>query len=523
MPDVDVVIIGSGFGGAVTACRLAEAGYTVTVLERGRQWTVGDFPRKPDDAWTFDVDDPAKRHGWFDFRVFPNMTVVAGAGVGGGSLVYANIFIPAKKETFDAGWPTEITFDGLGPHYARAGQMLGVEPVPDTQWPERTKLMKEAADRMGWSGRFEPLELAVRFDKTWHYGLADPHSLAHAKMAPNDHGLEQGTCVHLGTCDIGCEAKARNTLDFNYLARATALGATIEPLALARTVAPEAGGYRVHVQRIDNGTLKADSVSGRLVILAAGSLGSTEILLRSRDEAQTLTNLSARLGQGWSSNGDFLTPAIHLLRKVEPSRGPTITSAINLLDGVEGGHEMFIEDGGIPDLIRAQIDASVHAGGIDANPLLRFLGGLSQAMAAGGGGLAHVMPWFAQARDAADGVMSLRNGRLFLDWDIEASEPTMEAVADMHRRLAFKTGGVPLTSPAWVFSKDLITPHPLGGCNMGTSAADGVVSHMGEVFGHPNLFVADGAIVPKAIGLNPSRTIAALAERIAEQIVQQDR
>jgi cholesterol oxidase len=131
----------------------------------------------------------------------------------------------------------------------------------------------------------------------------------------------------------------------------------------------------------------------------------------------------------------------------------------------------------------------------------------------------HVMPWFAQSRDAADGVMSIKNGKLFLDWDIKASQATLDAVVSAHQKLAQLTGGLPLTPLTWTIGHDLITPHPLGGCNMGTSAATGVVDYKGEVFGYPGLFVADGAIVPKALGLNPSRTIAALAEFIAADLV----
>jgi cholesterol oxidase len=133
------------------------------------------------------------------------------------------------------------------------------------------------------------------------------------------------------------------------------------------------------------------------------------------------------------------------------------------------------------------------------------------------------MPWFAQARDAADGRLKLTNGRLDLDWDVSASRATFDAVVHMHQKLAAATGGMALVPLTWTFSHDLITPHPLGGCNMGRSAADAVVGHNGEVFGYRNLYVADGAIVPKAIGLNPSRTIGALSERIASLIVAEGR
>jgi len=130
MSDFDAIVIGSGFGGAITACRLSEAGYKVLVLERGRRWSPATFPRTPSDPWLFDPNAPQTRNGWFDFRVFNHMTVATGAGVGGGSLVYANISIEAKKETFDAGWPPEITYAELQPHYATVGQMLNVQKVP---------------------------------------------------------------------------------------------------------------------------------------------------------------------------------------------------------------------------------------------------------------------------------------------------------------------------------------------------------------------------------------------------------
>jgi cholesterol oxidase len=521
MSDFDAVVIGSGFGGAITSCRLAEKGYRVVVLERGREWNPTNFPRNPDDPWVFDANDPAKRNGWVDLRVFPNMTVAQGAGVGGGSLIYANISIPAKKETFDAGWPAEITFAELAPHYATVGRMLDVKPVPTSQWPQRTKLMKAAADAAGFSDRFEPLELAVSFDGDWNYELPNAHAVARSKTFVNAHGVQQGTCVHLGNCDIGCDVNARNTLDLNYLAVAKKKGADVRPLHLVRAIAPDPQGYRVSYERIEGGALVPGEVTGRLVIVAAGSLGSTELLLRCRDLHQTLPAISARLGIGWSSNGDFLTPAIHPFRHVDPTHGPTITAAINLLDHGADGQDVFIEDGGFPDVAAAYLRRQIANPPTDpfARRIIESLRPLLGANLL----LDHVMPWFAQARDAADGVLTLENGKLDLRWDITRSRQTMDAVVSMHQRLAQLTQGMALTPLTWTAAHDLITPHPLGGCNIGTTAANGVVDHKGEVFGYRNLFVADGAIVPKAIGLNPSRTIGALAERIAGIIAAESR
>lgn len=520
MFDFDALVIGSGFGGSVTSCRLAEKGYKVLVLERGRRWDPTTFPRKPDDPWVFDPANPVTRHGWFDFRIFRHMTVVQGAGIGGGSLVYANISIPAKKATFDAGWPAEITFEGLAEHYATVGKMLNVSKVPQQQWPERTKLMKEAAASVGFGDKFEPLELAVTFDDNWNYQLPNAHATARSVMKDNGHGKMQGTCVHLGNCDIGCDVNARNTLDLNYLADAEKAGAQIRPLHLVTGIEPHDGGYRVRFNRIDSGTMVPESATARLVIVAAGSLGSTELLLRCR-EANTLPSLSPRLGMGWSSNGDFLTPAIHPFRRVDPTHGPTITAAINLLDHGADGQDVFIEDGGFPGLVDTLLRR--QAANSPSDPFARAIVESLRPLLAANLLTDHVMPWFAQARDAADGHLQLKDGRLDLDWDITKSMQTMDAVVHMHQRLAQATQGMALTPLTWTVTHDLITPHPLGGCNMASSADAGVVDHKGEAFGHKNLFVADGAIVPKAIGLNPSRTIAALAERIASIIVAEQR
>lgn len=511
-PDCDALIVGSGFGGAVLACRLAEAGCKVIILERGRRWAAQNFPREPNDPWIWDDADPAARNGWFDFRVFPNMSVVSGAGVGGGSLVYANVSIEAKPDTFDQGWPAEIGFTSLKPHYDTVGRMLGVQRVPANQLTERTRIMREGAEKSGFGNRFRQVDLAVTFDAAWPADAADRHDPKHSRMHLNEHGVEQGTCVHLGNCDIGCDVKARNTLDLNYLAVAERRGAAIRPLHIVRSVKPVAEGYEVSFERIAGNQLLAGRLTSRYVVLAAGSLGSTDILLRSRD-AGLLPLVSQRLGLAWSSNGDFLTPALHPFRDVQPTRGPTITSAIDLLDGEYMGKSIFIEDGGLPDFGRnfleqlaAQPQTDPRADRVKATVL---------PLVASGSLFNSIMPWFAQARDAADGRLGLKNGRLWLEWDAAASEETINAVASLHRKLAFLTAGLPLTPLTWTIGRDLITPHPLGGCNMGSTPADGVVDYKGEVFNYPRLFVADGAIVPKAIGLNPSRTIAALAEHIA--------
>ena len=519
MENFDTVIVGSGFGGSIMACRLAQKGAKVLVLERGRRWDVKDYPREPDDAWFYDVDEPHRENGWIDLRVFPDMTVAQGAAVGGGSLIYANISVEAPPEIFDSGWPPEITYDVLKPYYDEVGSMLDVQEIPDGQLTERFKLMRDGANALGHGGRFRKLPIAVTFDEDWNYDLDDPFSHKHSKEFTNRHGQKQGTCIHLGNCDIGCEVRAKNTLEMNYIPEAEKSGAEVRELHVVRKIAPYGNGYRIDYDRIQNERLISEHVTAERVVIAAGSLNSTELLLRCRDQFKTLRDVSPFLGHGWSSNGDFLTPAFYKDRRVSPTQGPTISSAIDFLDGSDGGHRYWIEDGGFPDLLGNLKEETIIRKKLKKfGPALQELHENTRDRDP----LQHTMPWFSQGIDAADGRMYL--GRkwywpwsrvLKLDWEIDKSELLYDAIVDMHKKLSHATDGRPWVPPTWTLLKNLVTPHPLGGCNMGTNRDNGVVDHKGAVFGYENLYVIDGAIIPEAVGRNPTRTIGALAERAA--------
>jgi len=531
----DAIVIGSGFGGAITGCRLALAGYRVLILERGRRWdNVASpgrtpYPREVSDPWVWNQERPEHLNGWFEIRSFPNMTVLAGAGVGGGSLVYANVSAEAPAHRFDQGWPAEITYAELKPYYDKVAQFLNVQTIPNNQWTERTRLMHDGAAAIGEEARFRPVELAVSFDADWTYDQPDPFNPAKSKRFLNAQGVEQGTCVHLGHCDLGCDVKARNTLDVTYIPVAEKHGAEVRPLHVVTNIAPAAGGYRVSWDRIEDGRRIPGAETARIVIVAAGSIGSTELLLRCRDEAGTLQGLPW-LGRNWSSNGDFLTPAYHPDREVSFTKGPTISSIIDFLDGSFQGHSFWVQDGGFPDAVTAWLRHLRDQPRADQGFRTRLLLDAIQHLLDSRDPFRHVMPWFAQAVDAGDGVLRLKRpwwffGRphLHLDWDAERSEAAINAVVAMHKKLAEATGGKPLVPPTWSLAKDLVTPHPLGGCNMSASPEAGVVDHKGEVFGHKNLYVADGAVIPEALGVNPSRTIAAVAERIAAKIIEDGR
>ncbi|MGB0799797.1 MAG: NAD(P)-binding protein, partial [Planktomarina sp.] len=200
----DVIIIGSGFGGSVHACRLATAGRGVVVLERGRRWAPADYPRSPDDAWVYDIDEPEKQNGWLDLRIFDDMWVATGAGVGGGSLIYANVSIDAKPEMLNTGWTSHINADILAPHYERVADMLKPQQLPDNQLTHRFKLMREAAEKTGAADRFGKVDLAVSFDPDGTFPDRRPPTEDAQKTFTNAFGRTQGYCTHMGNCDIGC-------------------------------------------------------------------------------------------------------------------------------------------------------------------------------------------------------------------------------------------------------------------------------------------------------------------------------
>ncbi|MFT3927742.1 MAG: GMC family oxidoreductase [Myxococcales bacterium] len=518
--DFDAIVIGSGFGGAITACRLQEQGHKVLVLERGRRWDKKTFPRAPEDPWIWHNEARERLNGWAEVHAFKNMGVVTGAGVGGGSLIYANISCEAHRDTFKRGWPAEISYEVLKPFYDRVGAFMNVGAIPDGQITARMQLMKEGANAIGAPERYKKLQLAVSFDDQWTYATDFERGEAASKIFKNQQGAEQGTCVHLGRCDVGCDVLAKNTLDLNYLYWAEKKGTEVRPLHFVTNIEPlSQGGYRVAFEELKGGARHPGSATAKLVIVAAGSIGSTELLLRCKLETKSLPKLSERLGYNWSSNGDFLTPALQLGREVNPAVGPTIGSAIDFFEeGVEGG--FWIEDGGFPALVSGLIDHRLDQRdiGFKAKVILKFMQKLLRQKEA----FRNVMPWFAQGVDAANGKLMLRQRsfldkrlKLDLEWDIDRSREVMDKIVAMHVKLARHTGGVPVVPPSWSIFKDLITPHPLGGCNMGRDASQGVVDHAGQVFGYPGLYVADGAIIPEALGVNPSRTIGALAERIA--------
>ena len=525
MSTFDAIVIGSGFGGAITARRMAEKGMRVLVLERGRRWEPRDYPRKPTDPWIFSHTHPDRHHGWLDMRFFKHMTVAQAAGVGGGSLTYSSVALELNADVFTHGWPAEITAGELRPYYDTVAREMNLAVVPDNQLTSRFKIAREAAHNLGYDTRFSKAPLAVTFSEQWHPDLEDAYDQKHSVPFVNAHGQQQGTCVHLGNCDIGCDVRAKNSLDVNYIPRAEQHGAEVRPLHLVRFIEPASGGYRVVFDHIADGGLIRGEETARLVVVAAGSVGTTELLLRCRDEFKTLPRLSPLLGTHWSANANYLSMGNYRADKgrVHQSVGVPISSVLDFTDGSFHGARFAIEDDGVPNVVlnalKAYFDQAgeSRAGGALVEAIEKHLHDDYL--------LSDMMMWLGAGIDAGDGVFTLRPHGLLsthleldLAWDHERSRGVLDAMAEMSKNLTQATGGHWFEPPSWSVFKNLLTLHPLGGCRMGTSAQTGVVDHLGRVFEYPNLIVADGAIVPTATGQNPSHTIAALAERVAAHI-----
>ena len=520
----DAIVIGSGFGGAITACRLAEKGMRVLVLERGRRWEVDQYPRRPGDAWIFSQDHPALLNGWMDMRFFRGMAVAQAAGVGGGSLTYSSVAVEATPDVFTDGWPSEITYAELQPYYETVAREMNLQVIPDGQLTQRFVLAREAARNLGHAGRFSKAPLAVSFSDDWNYQLEDPFNPKHSRQFTNAHGQRQGTCIHLGNCDIGCDVRAKNSLDVNYIPRAEQRGAEVRPLHLVRYIEPQGGGYRVVFDRLVRGrTIRGEETAAR-VILAAGSLGTTEILLRCRDQYRTLRALSPMLGKGWSANANFISMATYSdTDRVRQSTGPTIAGMLDFTDGSFRDQRFVVEDDGFPNLLLAVLKAHLDGGArtrFGQHLLKEFETHLREDTP-----LRDLMLWLGAGKDAGDGELLLKRRwfmpwrrTLNLKWEVEHSEGVLNAMQAMHENLTEATAGRARALPTWRLFKSLLTLHPLGGCSMGVSPGTGVVDHLGHVHGYRNLIVADGSIVPTPTVRNPSHTIAALAERIAAYV-----
>jgi cholesterol oxidase len=557
MEHFDCVVVGSGFGGSVTAERAAGAGRSVLVLERGKAYPPGSFPRSPI-GFKSNLWDPSEGlQGLFDLWSFSGLDALISSGLGGGSLIYANVLLRKDEHWFvqdgpgGESWP--LTRGDLEDHYERAERMLGAQLYPLEHAPydstPKTLAFKAAAEQRGLDWRRVPL--AVTFGNP---GEVPVPGEPIAEEQPNLHGRTRQTCRLVGECDVGCNFGAKNSLDYTYLTAAWHSGAQIRTRCEVREFEPrEGGGWIVHYiehtdenegAKTDTRALPRITVTADDLVLSAGTLGSTYLLLRNR---AALPGLSPRIGEGFSGNGDLLTFAVRCTqtgmdgrrapRRIDPAYGPVITSAARIGDELDGtgehGRGMYIEDAGYPEFVSWMLQildaprmlaqalpvithlvrARLGHGNEDISAELSTL--LGDCRSSSG-----ALPLLIMGRDVPDGRMSLAGDRLEVDWRKDGgSHEYFERARGVAHAIADELGGDFLDNPIWLLNR-VITVHALGGCRMGRSDAEGVVDPYGRVFNHPGLHVADGSVMPGPVGPNPSLTIAALAERFADAMLE---
>jgi cholesterol oxidase len=546
----DAIVIGSGFGGAVTAAKLTRAGFGVLILEKGHRWRrprPGDpgenlhlgapitnlvddrgFPkpaadgdrwgnpnyvtRQSTDLEYLFFENPysgVRSGGLFEDYIGDRMMVTVGRGYGGGSLVYSQVHLRAPSETFEEpGW-RGLPFNraALDPYYERVERMLLTFA---SQWDDVPKRGAVIADAMARAGvTCEPARLG-------NFRIARDSDRGRPPVM-NPWGRPVEPCNGCGFCTFGCIFDARQNLTLNYLAVAEDTGRLeVRTDAAAWNIEPLARGYRVHWYDERSGGWHADRA--RAVIVSAGAINSPELLLRARDLYRSLPDLSPHLGRHVSGNGDaafgVLFPDLAADFKAEIYKGH-VFSIVSYHWWRTG--RFIIEDTGTAPVGAAKYPVRREGGdgrywGPQIKGLLRSHYA-TDMVGIGGMGI-----------DGADGRVTIdASGKARLDWT-KALVPgdrtfeLIEAIRSACRTIAEAGGGELLHEQEWSDNRRMLGVHPLGGCRMASSRAAGVVDAAGALFGYPGLYVVDGSIMPGAIGVNPSLTIAAIAEKLSDGI-----
>ncbi len=537
----DVIVIGSGYGAGIAASRLSRAGKKVCVLEKGKEFLPSEYPRTTEAAlkeMQFNAPDGlvGPKTGLYEFHLNKDISVYKGCGLGGTSLVNASVsLIPEPRVLEQDNWPTALQKDpdSYWRNVERARHMLQPAQYPEgvNGYPKlpKSEAMKLSAAHMGKDFRY--LDINVTFEDR-----------------KNNAGVDQYKCELCGDCMTGCNYGAKNTTLMNYLPDARNHGAGIFTGVAVQYVSFADGKWIVHylIENAESEKFKAPDlfVTADIVVLGAGCLGSTEILLRSREKGLAVSGM---LGQRFTGNGDVLAFAYNADVTVNtigfgphapgelPPVGPCITSVIDLRGQPILEDGMVIEDGNIPGPLASTITASMVAISDDFGHVPAE--GISEAMhrklrvaesvlrGPYHGALNNTQAFLVMTHDDGKGVMQLEKDRLVISWPGVGKEAIFQKVAGNLRLASEGIGGEYVVNPTWtkVMDYDLMTVHPLGGCIMADDATGGVVNHKGQVFSSPagadvykGLYVCDGSVVPLPLGVNPLITISALAERCCE-------
>ncbi|MGB3021891.1 MAG: GMC family oxidoreductase N-terminal domain-containing protein, partial [Methyloceanibacter sp.] len=495
-PAYDVVVVGSGYGGGVSASRLARAGLRVCVIERGREFLTGEFPsRLPELRRELQLNGgkmrSGSRTGLFDFRLGADIHVLIGCGLGGGSLINAAVALKPDPRVFaDAVWPDAVSGDGLLEQgFARAAAML--RPTRYAHAEELTKYRALEAASACFGQPPVPAPVVVSFEQNL-----------------NPAGIDQPACTLCGDCCSGCNVGAKNTIPLTYLPDARAHGAEIFTELSVSRIAREGRHWRVYFAPTDEPDARERVVEAKTVVLAAGTLGSTEILLRSREQGLPVSD---RLGERFSANGDIIAFALggkervnaigvgHPPKFVGDAIGACVTGEIELHDHDQLDHSMFLQEGVMPSALAPLLPVFFISGG-------RLLGA-AQSLIKGvyHGPLQTLHTFFVVSHDDACGRISLINGRAQVEWPHVGGQPVYARVDAALTKAAESVGGRYIKNPlaATTMGTKPATAHPLGGCGMGDDAAGGVVNHKCQVFNnkggvHAGLYVCDGSVIPRS-------------------------
>jgi cholesterol oxidase len=517
--DYDFVIVGSGFGGSVAALRLTEKGYRVAVVEMGKRYLPEEFARTSWNLRRFLWNPNIGCHGILQMTLLRDVFVLHGAGVGGGSLVYANTLLVPPDEAFaDAAWIGRDWRKRLAPHYETAKRMLGVDEAPEIYAADR--VLKDVCDEVGRGETFRPAQVGVYFGEAGTT-VPDPYF--------GGAGPPRTGCIRCGACMVGCRYGAKNTLDMNYLYLAERGGAVIIPEQRVTEIASlHDGGYEIKMQRSIGLRRPRRALRAQHVVLAAGVLGTVPLLMRSKARG-LLPNLSDRLGDYVRTNSEALIGVRTRRKDLDFSKGIAIAAGVHVDDKTHIEVVRYNEGSDFMGLL-----ATLMADG-EGGPWMRRLRWAATMVLHPIAALHSMIPFGWAKKTAILLVMQPVDNYLRLRWakkpwkffrrglrserSTDRPVPIYFPIAhDIARRMAKRVDGIPGSCNIEVLLNVPTTAHILGGCPMGTSAENGVIDECGRVFGYQGLYVVDGAAVPSNLGVNPSLTITAMAEHAMSHI-----